>query len=161
MPPVRALTRCLLLCLLFASNITSAGEVTGQVVRIHDGDTLTVLVPRQQITLRLVDIDAPERNQAFGTRSKQSLGEICAGKAVRVLGQGKDRYGRTLARVYCAGIDAQAEQVRRGMAWVFEQYAPEDSPLYIVQSEARVARRGLWQDARPVPPWKWRRTRSK
>lgn len=75
--------------------------------------------------------------------------------------KGADRYGRTLGRVFCAGVDANAEQVRRGMAWVYVKYAPKDSPLYAIQAEARVARRGLWQDARPVPPWEWRRGSQK
>ena len=64
--------------------------------------------------------------------------------------------GRTLGRVSCAGVDANAEQVRRGMAWVYVRYAPKYSPLYAVQAEARAARRGLWHDPNPVPPWKWR-----
>jgi endonuclease YncB( thermonuclease family) len=126
-------------------------------VAIQDGDTLTMLVSRKQIKVRLVDIDAPERKQPFGTRSRQSLFEICGGKSARFDDRGEDRYGRTLGQVACAGVDANEEQVRRGMAWVFERYAPKDSPLYALQAEARAAKRGLWQDARPVPPWDWRK----
>jgi endonuclease YncB( thermonuclease family) len=133
------------------------GELVGKVVSVHDGDTLTVLVSREQIKVRLLDIDAPERRQPFGTRSRQSLADLCAGRDARIAEQGKDRYGRTLGRVNCAGLDANGEQVRRGMAWVFERYAPKHSPLYAVQAEARAAKRGLWQDAKPVPPWEWRR----
>jgi endonuclease YncB( thermonuclease family) len=70
---------------------------------------------------------------------------------------GKDRNGRLLAQVTCAGINANAEQVRRGMAWVFHRYVPLDSPLYRLQEEARAARRGLWAQADAVPPWQWRR----
>jgi endonuclease YncB( thermonuclease family) len=137
----------------------SARELAGRVVSIQDGDTLTVLVSRRQIKVRLADIDAPERKQPFGTRSRQSLADLCAGKDARIAEQGRDRYGRTLGRVTCASVDANAEQVRRGMAWVYERYAPKGSPLYVVQTEARAARRGLWQDARPVPPWEWRRAK--
>ena len=140
-----------------ASKAGAASELVGRVVAIADGDTLTVLVTRQQIKVRLTDIDAPERKQPFGTRSRQSLADMCAGKDARIAEQGKDRYGRTLGRVSCAGVDANAEQVRRGMAWVYVRYAPKDSPLYVVEAEARAARRGLWQDARPVPPWEWRK----
>jgi endonuclease YncB( thermonuclease family) len=86
----------------------------------------------------------------------QSLADLCDGKDARIDEQGKDRYGRTLGRVYCAGIDVNAEQVRRGMAWVYVRYAPKDSPLYAVQAEANAARRGLWADPRPVAPWEWR-----
>jgi endonuclease YncB( thermonuclease family) len=136
----------------------SARELAGRVVSIQDGDTLTVLVSRRQIKVRLADIDAPERKQPFGTRSRQSLADLCAGKDARIAEQGKDRSGRTLGRVNCAGVDANAEQVRRGLAWVYERYAPKGSPLYAVQTEARTARRGLWQVAKPVPPWQWRGT---
>ena len=145
------------LFVLLTPLVAGAAEFAGRVVAIADGDTLTVLVERKPIKVRLVDIDAPERKQPFGTRSRQSLSEICGGKTAQVDDRGQDRYGRTLGRVICAGVDANAEQVRRGMAWVYERYAPKDSPLYAVQAEARPARRGLWQDARPVPPWEWRR----
>jgi endonuclease YncB( thermonuclease family) len=144
--------------LLICAGASSAAELVGRVVSIQDGDTLTILVSRKQIRVRLTEIDAPERRQPFGTRSRQSLSEMCAGREARVLDQGNDRYGRTLGRVICAGTDANAEQVRRGMAWVFERYAPKDSQLYSVQREARAARRGLWHDSNPVPPWEWRRT---
>ena len=124
-------------------------------VSIQDGDTLTVLVSRKQIKVRLTEIDAPERKQPFGTRSRQSLAEMCAGKDARIAEQGKDRYGRTLGRVTCAGVDANAEQVRRGMAWVYDRYVT-DRALYAVQGDAKAARRGLWHDQNPVPPWEWR-----
>lgn len=145
------------LCLAHAA---SAEELTGRVVAIADGDTLTVLVSRRQIKVRLTEIDAPERNQAFGTSSRQSLVELCANKDARVVEQGKDRYGRTLGRVFCAGVDANAEHVRRGMAWVFDRYVT-DRGLYPVQEDARAARRRLWQDSKPVPPWEWRRRKDR
>ncbi|MGE3424984.1 MAG: thermonuclease family protein [Dehalococcoidia bacterium] len=81
---------------------------------------------------------------------------MCHGKPARTDAQGEDPYGRTLGRVYCASADANVEQVRRSMAWVFERYAPKDSPLYALQEEARAAWRRLWQDAKPLPPWEWR-----
>jgi endonuclease YncB( thermonuclease family) len=149
-----------LACALFMSHGANAGELVGRVVAVADGDTLTVLVSRQQIKVRPTDIDAPERKQPFGTRSRQSLAELCHGKDARIESRGADRYGRTLGRVICAGVDANAEQVLRGLAWVYVRYAPKDSALYAVQDGARAAKRGLWQDARPVPPWEWRRQKS-
>jgi endonuclease YncB( thermonuclease family) len=106
--------------------------------------------------VRLTEIDAPESNQAFGQRSKQSLSDMCFGKPARLVSQGEDRYGRTLARIYCSGTDANREQVRRGMAWVYDRYVTDRS-LYSDQDEARSAKRGLWSDAHPIPPWEWRR----
>jgi endonuclease YncB( thermonuclease family) len=125
------------------------------VVRIVDGDSLIVLAQRQQIRVRLKEIDAPELKQPFGKRSRQSLAQICDKKSARVTWNEKDRNGRTLGRVWCGGIDANAEQVRRGMAWVFDRYV-KDRSLYSLQDAARSARRGLWADAAPVPPWEWR-----
>jgi endonuclease YncB( thermonuclease family) len=144
-----------------ASETGVATELVGTVVGIQDGDTLTVLISRKQIKVRLTDIDAPERKQPFGTRSRQSLADLCAGKDAQIEDQGKDRYGRTLGRVLCDGVDANAEQVRRGMAWVYVRYAAKDSPLYAVQAEAKAAKRGLWQDARPVSPWEWRESQRR
>ncbi len=133
-----------------------AVDLDGRVVRVHDGDTLTVLVGRQQVRVRLVEIDAPELHQAFGRRSRDSLAGMCAGHEAHVVDEGHDRYHRTLGRVTCGSFDANAEQVRRGMAWVYVHYARKNSPLYLLQSEARTAGRGLWNDAHPMPPWQWR-----
>ena len=150
----------LLLCLLFLAHGAAAGEFVGRVVKIQDGDSLTVLVSRKQIKVRLTEIDSPERDQPFYTRSRQSLGDMCGEKNARVIEQGEDRYGRTLGRVYCAGVDVNAEQVRRGMAWVFDRYVT-DMSLHSVQDEARIARRGLWADAGPIPPWEWRQAKKR
>ena len=129
------------------------------VIGIADGDTLTARCDSptvaENIKVRLAEIDAPEKGQAFGNRSKQHLSELCFKKQAEVRSQTKDRYGRTVARVTCDGVDANAEQVRAGMAWVFDKYVT-DRALYAVQDEARAARRGLWADAEPVAPWAWR-----
>ncbi len=143
--------------LLFAA-ITAHAEITGKVVAVADGDTITVLRDKEQVKVRLAEIDAPEKAQAFGNRSKQSLSDMCFGKIATLADKGKDRYGRTLARVTCADIDANAEQVRRGMAWVYDRYVT-DRGLYSIQDEARAAKRGLWADVNPVPPWEWRKAR--
>ena len=83
---------------------------------IHDGDTITVLRAPAQVRIRLVDINAPELGQDFGTRSRQSLSEICYRKPAEINARGKDRYGRVLAQVTCSGTNPNAEQVQRGMA---------------------------------------------
>lgn len=147
----------LALVLATAAVAAQAGELRGRVVAVADGDTLTVLDSGQrQHRVRLAEIDAPEKRQAFGERSKQSLSALCFGQQAVIEDQGRDRYGRVIGRVGCAGIDANAEQVRRGMAWVFDRYAADRS-LYALQDEARKARRGLWRDSAPVPPWEYRR----
>jgi endonuclease YncB( thermonuclease family) len=90
-------------------------DFTGRVVKVADGDTITVLVNKTQIRVRLDGIDAPERGQAFGKRSQQSLAQLCAAKDAYVAERGKDRYGRTIGVVTCAAVEANSEQVRRGI----------------------------------------------
>lgn len=142
---------------LLLAVLPARADVLARVVSVHDGDTLTVLIDRRQVKVRLTDIDAPELRQPFGSRSRQSLSELCFGKLAALDVRGHDRYKRTIAQVTCEGHDANAEQVRRGLAWTYTRYAPAGSPLYAMQSEARNAHRGLWSDPAPVPPWDWRR----
>lgn len=147
----------LLLAILSFAPCTALADFVGRVVKVSDGDTVTVLLDNRQVKVRLDSIDAPEMKQAFGRRSQQSLAEICAAKTARVIDRGLDRYGRTVGLIVCDGVDANTEQVKRGMAWVYERYAPRNSPLYGLQGEARDTRRGLWADPHPMAPWDWRR----
>jgi endonuclease YncB( thermonuclease family) len=126
------------------------------VIGISDGDTLTVLHEREPIKVRIAEIDAPEKKQPFGSRSKQALSDLCFGKQAEVTPQKKDRYGRTIARVKCNGNDVSVHQVQGGMAWVFDRYVTDRS-LYQLQDMARAGGLGLWVDAQPVPPWEWRK----
>ena len=151
-----ALARAVFIAALLVAAPTFAAEIVGKVVSVHDGDTLTLLVDRRQVKVRLASIDAPELGQAFGRASREELASICAGGTAFVLEQGRDRYGRTLGNVRCGSWDANAEQVRRGMAWVYTQYAPAGSPLYALEGQARRERRGLWSEPEPVAPWTWR-----
>ena len=130
---------------------------SGRVVGVHDGDTLTVLTAGNvQIKVRLVEIDAPEIKQPFGQQSKQALSALVFGKDVEIRATGKDRYGRTLARVFLDGTDVNLAIVKAGMAWRFDKYS-KDGAFGTAQQEAQRARRGLWADAAPVAPWEWRK----
>jgi micrococcal nuclease len=144
--------------LALAASFPAWADFTGKVVRVADGDSVTILRDREQIEVRLVDIDAPEKAQPFGNRSRRSLDALVKGREVRVVERGKDSYQRTLGRVYRGEMDVNVEQVRQGMAWVYRQYA-EDTTLYSIEAEARERKRGLWRDPAPVPPWEWRRAR--
>lgn len=96
------------------------------VVAVSDGDTLKIRCGQpgsyEQVTVRLAEIDAPEKGQPFGNRSRLSLGSLCFGSMAWVQPASKDRYGRTVARVQCRGKDASLEQTRAGMAWAFTRY---------------------------------------
>lgn len=148
----------MLLCTTYAVAATQSEVITGRVVGVADGDTITVLdVENRQIKVRLAEIDAPEKAQPFGAKSKRSLSDLCFGKTAKLKPLTVDRYGRTVARVFCAGVDANAEQVRRGLAWVYDRYVTDHS-LYVLQEAARSERLGLWYDGSHMPPWEWRRT---
>lgn len=140
--------------------MTTAALLVGLVIAIADGDTLTVLnADKEQVRVRLAEIDAPERKQPFGNRSRQALADMCFRVEATVKVVDVDRYGRTIGRVECAGADANAEQVRNGMAWVYPRYAT-DATLYQLQDEARAAGRGLWADHDPAAPWEWRHRKA-
>jgi endonuclease YncB( thermonuclease family) len=145
----------LALALLTPLSVFSA-EWTGTVVGISDGDTLTVLNEnKRQIKIRLAEIDAPESKQAFGQKSKQSLSDLCFKKTAVVDDRGKDRYKRTLGRITCDGVDANAEQVKRGMAWSYKQYLT-DGMIADLEDASRASKTGLWADENPTPPWEFR-----
>lgn len=129
------------------------------VVRIADGDTLTArcgeLGEYTQLKVRLAEIDAPEKKQPFGQRSKESLSNLCFQAVATIKPQTIDRYGRTVARVECRGKDANLEQVRMGMAWAYTQYLT-DRAVFDAEQAARIERAGLWLDEHPTPPWEFR-----
>lgn len=137
--------------------VTKGDVLTGKVVRVSDGDTVTLLVEgKKQHRVRLAEIDAPESGQAYGRKSKESLLNLCGGESAVVQVHEVDRYGRAVGRVVCAGVDTTVEQVRTGMAWVYDGYV-RDRSLYDLQTAARSSRVGLWGDSSPIEPWRWRR----
>lgn len=126
------------------------------VVGVSDGDTITVLSEsRQQVKCRLYGIDAPEKSQAFGQASKQSLSDLVYRRVVDVQVLDTDRYGRSICRIHAEGRDVNREQVARGMAWMYRRYT-SDTAYAQAEDAARAKRLGLWQDANPVPPWDYR-----
>lgn len=153
------MSRLFIFSLLLSLPLTCLGDViVGKVVGVSDGDTLTVLDgSNRQNKIRLSAIDAPEKNQPFGMRSKQALSSLCYGKDARVTPHIKDRYGRTVADVDCGGRNVNEEQVKTGMAWVYRKYAKGYEDLYRLEDEARAGRRGLWVDQEAVPPWEYRK----
>lgn len=154
---------------LAAQPTTASGQASplrtleGRVVGVADGDTITVLgADNRQARVRLQGIDAPESGQAFGQVSQRNLSDIIFDRQVVVEYEKTDRYGRTLGKVLAGGRDVNLEQVRAGLAWHYKYYQDEQSPddrrLYAdAEQEARRAKRGLWADPHPVPPWDFRR----
>lgn len=147
--------------LLFCCPIFAA-TLQGRVVAIADGDTVTVLDSNNtQHKIRLMGIDAPEKKQAFGQRSKENLSDLVFNKQVIVEYSKKDRYGRTIGKILVSGVDANLEQIKAGMAWHYKQYQKEQTPsdraLYSdAEDRARAGNVGLWADSDPTPPWEFR-----
>lgn len=161
-----------MLIALLACN-ANAESIMGRVVGVADGDTVTVLdADKTQYKIRVAGIDAPEKKQAFGQRSKMSLSDLVFGKDVEVIASKRDRYGRLIGKVMVADpsctdracpktLDAGLTQITIGMAWWYRHYAREqaaaDAGAYeFAEQEARARRAGLWRDPVPTPPWDWR-----
>lgn len=149
-----------LLLALQPTALLASGAITGQVVRVADGDTITILTAeRQQIKVRLAEVDAPEKKQAFGQRAKDFTESLVAGKMVSVQTRDIDRYGRTVGEVFLLdGRSVNRLLVENGFAWWYRHYS-KDASIGGLEERARVGRKGLWQDPNPVPPWEWRKNK--
>ena len=151
---------------LTSTHSASAATLTGRIVSISDGDTVTLLDANlQQHKIRLSGIDAPEKRQPFGNRSRLHLGTLVFGKHVTADCPKTDRYKRAVCRIEVDGVDANLAQIEAGMAWHYKAYAREQSPAdqwrYAkAEDRAREARQGLWGDRAPVAPWDFRKTRK-
>lgn len=151
--------RRLIFALLLAFVVSAAWAWPAKVVGISDGDTITVLrQSNEQVKIRLYGIDAPESSQPHGKASKANLSAMVFGKAVEIEPTDTDRYGRTVGRVIVGGVDANAEQIRAGYAWLYRQYCKGAmcTEWAGLESAAKSSRVGLWVDSSPMPPWEWR-----
>ena len=148
--------------ILFLTFNLNAATLQGKVVNVADGDTLTVLDDKKtQHKIRLQGIDAPEKSQPFGQKSKQSLSQLVHSKMVTVEFEKKDKYGRTVGKVLLNDTDVCLEQIKLGMAWHYKKYASEqpktDREIYAQAEQlAKSQGIGLWRDKNPMPPWDFR-----
>jgi micrococcal nuclease len=155
---------CFALAAILAIAQTSAKDalpdLVGRIVGVHDGDSITLLTEaKEQVKIRLEGIDAPELKQPFSNAAKQALSAMVFDKQVVIRNKGQDRYKRTLGRVFCGGMDVNLEMVKQGFAWRYDKYSKEPA-LIEAQKEAKAARRGLWSDKEPAPPWEWRKKKT-
>lgn len=141
-----------------------AAELRGKVVAVVDGDTIDVLDETNAThRIRLNAIDAPEKGQAFGTKSREALADKIAGQSVLIEWIKRDRYGRTLGTVTFDGRDINAEMIQDGWAWHYREYSKSKS-LQACEDAAREKRCGLWAGVgadSPVAPWEWRKAKKK
>jgi endonuclease YncB( thermonuclease family) len=153
---MRMLALAVLLVLLAGPASASAETFVARVIGVTDGDTLTVLRAGHPEVIRLRGIDAPERGQPYGERAKQHAAALAFSQLVAVEAAERDRYGRLLGEVRLSdGRSLNQELVRAGSAWWFCRYSA-DPLLARLEADARLARRGLWADPRPTPPWDYR-----
>lgn len=156
MRPMRLVWVALLTALLAVPAF--AGEFSGQVVGVIDGDTIDVLHNGQAERIRLNGIDCPEKGQAFGKQAKHAASDLAFGKEVTIQTHGHDKYKRTIGDVILpGGMNLNQELVKQGGCWWYRKYAPGDTVLEQLETDAREGRKGLWVDPQPVPPWEWRK----
>lgn len=154
------------LCMVLFSFNANAATLAGRVVGVSDGDTITVLnSSRESFKIRLLGIDAPEKKQGFGGAAKKHLSDLVFGKQVKVEYEKKDRYGRILGKIKVGTQDINLEQIKKGLAWYYAQYAKdqpiEDRSKYSeAEEKAKKAKIGLWGDPTQIPPWEFRRSRK-
>lgn len=147
----------LAIALVAAVALAQQSQFSGKVVRVSDGDTITVLYGTRQIRIRLHGIDCPEMGQDFSRRAKQAVSDAVFSKTVTIVDHGTDRYGRTIGEVLTpAGENLNAALVRDGLCWWYERYAPNDHTLRQYEQRAKADRIGLWSQPEPIAPWDWR-----
>ena len=156
------LSICLMLNLAAASNAADPQYLPGKVVRVVDGDTVVLDVGGGRHRIRLAAIDAPERNQPWGQFATRELRRQVAGQPIVVEWNKRDRWKRLIGIVRLNGEDMNLHMVERSLAWHFKRYADEQSPAArdaysAAEKVAQSARRGLWSDPAPIPPWEWRK----
>ena len=128
-----------------------------KVIAVKDGDTIVILdANNNQITLRLAEIDCPEKGQPFGTQAKNYTSNLVFGKNITYIKTDTDRYGRTIAKVYINNKYLSEEIIKAGMGWWYYKYSTNQY-LGELQSEAKRNKIGLWVDANPIAPWNWRK----
>ena len=155
--------KLILIFILFLSNFAHAKTIEGLVVGVADGDTITVLDQQKNTyKIRLQGIDAPEKKQAFGEKSKQSLHDLVHRKQVRIEYDKEDKYGRIVGKVTLDDVDVCLQQLVLGMAWHYKKYQNEqsvsDRALYSdTELKSKSLKLGLWTDDTPMPPWEFRK----
>jgi endonuclease YncB( thermonuclease family) len=145
------------LTLLFCAFSVQAETFNTQILAVLDGDTVLVKRGTGTLSIRLAEIDAPEKSQPFGETAKKSLSDLVMGKSVKVVSQTMDKYGRMVAHLSVGKLDVNAEQIRRGMAWEYSNFH-SNKALIALQKSAQSVPLGLWALSKPIPPWEWRKT---
>ncbi len=139
--------------------ISASATFSGIVMRVQDGDTISVSRQSHVEDVQLAGIDCPELRQSFGSRAKQFTERLAAGQTVMVRAQGRDDNGNLLGVVILPdGRTVNRELVAAGLAWKLKE--SKNKTVSQLEKDARRAKRGLWSDANPTPPWEYRKAKS-
>lgn len=137
---------------------TTTYDLSGKVIKVTDGDTITIRdSSRQKYKIRLHGIDTPESNQTYGRTATKAMSKLVAGKQVQITVKDTDRYGRTVGIVYIDGTNVNLKMVCAGHAWWYQRYAKRNTDLRDCERKAREDKLGLWGGPEPIPPWEYRR----
>lgn len=140
----------------------AANALVGRISSVKDGDSVMLMDDdRHSHEIRLEGIDAPEKDQPYGLKAKTALGKMILGRRVTVEVTGTDKYGRTLGTIYLDENSIDVAMVRGGHAWWYSYYHPDNRELARAEKQARDEQLGLWQDADPVRPYDWRKSRRR
>ncbi len=133
---------------------------SARVIRIHDGDTISISNGSRHMRVRFYGVDSPEYHQAHGKASARNLDRMIKGRTLRFVPKNRDKYNRIVAVPYLPNGACLLEAVvENGDAWVFDDFCLENalcSRLRAAQERARAARRGLWNYPGAIPPSIWR-----
>lgn len=145
--------------LVLISN-TCFADFVARVVGVTDGDTITVVdANKNQYKIRLANIDAPEKNQPFGTKAKQELSNLVFDKYVYIKESGYDKHNRMIATVMKGNDPINRIMVKNGYAWAYKEYL-KDPIILNLETYAKLNKLGLWSESNPVYPSEWRRMQS-
>lgn len=147
------------LLITFTSALLLLGSKNGcalEIIRFYDGDTVRIKDGAYEYKLRLIEIDAPERNQEYGIKSRRALMQFCENTQIQVYFYGVDKYKRKLGKLHCNSFDANHWMVENGHAWFYKRFSM-NYLLDIAQQNAKQEKLGLWQSEHAQPPWQWRK----
>lgn len=140
-----------------ADVVPDSGKIYGQVMRVTDGDTLTVRMENgREEKVQLLGIDAPEMDQEYGREARQKLSQLVQGKHVDVVYPGREGLGRINGKVYFRDQYINLILVQEGCAWHSEKYGPNEADLREAHQQAKEAKKGLWTNPNALEPWKHR-----
>lgn len=147
-----------LILVLFIGVISFATTIKGRVIKVSDGDTITLLKDNnKKVKIRFYGIDAPEKTQEYGIKSLDSLRKLIDNKTVEVEVKDKDRYGRFVGVVYYNNLNVNLNILEKGDAWWYREYSKGNLEFSNAEKKAREEKLGLWKEGNPTPPWEYRR----